>query len=101
MQDFNQEIQKLFLEMFLSDAEAFVRCQGIFESENFDQQLRDGAEFISKYVDEYKVMPELDIVNTSCGTTLKDASSIAMAIIAIAIIENNINLVFAILFLLL
>ena len=62
--------------MFLSDAEAFVRCQGIFESENFDQQLRDGAEFISKYVDEYKVMPELDIVNTSCGTTLKDASSI-------------------------
>jgi len=76
MQDFNQEIQKLFLEMFLSDAEAFVRCQGIFESENFDQQLRDGAEFISKYVDEYKVMPELDIVNTSCGTTLKDASSI-------------------------
>ena len=76
MQDFNQEIQKLFLEMFLSDAEAFVRCQGIFESENFDQQLRDGAEFISKYVDEYKVMPELDIVNTSCGTKLKDASSI-------------------------
>ena len=76
MQDFNQEIQKLFLEMFLSDSEAFVRCQGIFESENFDQQLRDGAEFISKYVDEYKVMPELDIVNTSCGTTLKDASSI-------------------------
>jgi len=76
MQDFNQEIQKLFLEMFLSDAEAFVRCQGIFESENFDQQLRDGAEFISKYVDEYKVMPELEIVNTSCGTKLKDASSI-------------------------
>ncbi len=76
MQDFNQDIQKLFLEMFLSDAEAFVRCQGIFESENFDQQLRDSAEFISKYVDEYKVMPELDIVNTSCGTKLKDASSI-------------------------
>ena len=76
MQDFNQEIQKLFLEMFISDAEAFVRCQGIFESENFDQQLRDGAEFISKYVDEYKVMPELEIVNTSCGTKLKDASSI-------------------------
>ena len=46
MQDFNQDIQKLFLEMFLSDAEAFVRCQGIFESENFDQQLKESAEFI-------------------------------------------------------
>jgi archaellum biogenesis ATPase FlaH len=76
MQDFNQDIQKLFLEMFLSDAEAFVRCQGIFESENFDQKLRDSAEFIKKYVDEYKVMPELDIVNSACQTNLKDASGV-------------------------
>ena len=76
MQDFNQDIQKLFLEMFLSDAEAFVRCQGIFESENFDQQLKESAEFIKHYVDEYKVMPELEIVNSSCGTKLKDASSV-------------------------
>src|SRR5210317_960586 len=76
MQDFNQDIQKLFLEMFLSDAEAFVRCQGIFESENFDQKLRESAEFIKKYVDEYKVMPELEIVNSACQTNLKDASSV-------------------------
>jgi archaellum biogenesis ATPase FlaH len=76
MQDFNQDIQKLFLEMFLADAEAFVRCQGIFESENFDQKLKEGAEFIKKYVDEYKVMPELDIVNSACGTQFKDASSV-------------------------
>ncbi len=76
MQDFNQDIQKLFLEMFLSDAEAFVRCQGIFESENFDQKLKEGAEFIKHYVDEYKVMPELEIVNSSCGTQFKDASSV-------------------------
>jgi archaellum biogenesis ATPase FlaH len=76
MQDFNQDIQKLFLEMFLSDTEAFVRCQGIFESENFDQKLKEGAEFIKHYVDEYKVMPELDIVNSSCGTQFKDASSV-------------------------
>jgi len=76
MQDFNTDIQKLFLEMFLADAEAFVRCQGIFESENFDQKLREGAEFIKKYVDEYKVMPELDIVNSACQTNLKDASAV-------------------------
>ena len=62
--------------MFLSDTEAFVRCQGIFESENFDQKLKEGAEFIKHYVDEYKVMPELDIVNSSCGTQFKDASSV-------------------------
>jgi len=76
MQDFNYNIQKLFLEMFLSDAETFVRCQSIFNSENFDQKLRETATFINKYVDEYKVMPERDIVNKSCDIDLADASNV-------------------------
>jgi archaellum biogenesis ATPase FlaH len=64
--DYNFNIQKLYLEMFLSDAETFSRCQNIFDHENFDQRLQDSAEFINKYVDEYKVMPEANIVNASC-----------------------------------
>ena len=51
--------------MFLSDAETFIRCQNIFDPLNFDQKLQDTAEFINKYVDEYKVMPEVNIVNAS------------------------------------
>ena len=39
--DYSYDIQKLYLEMFLSDAETFVRCQTIFEPENFDQKLRE------------------------------------------------------------
>jgi KaiC/GvpD/RAD55 family RecA-like ATPase len=58
-------MQKLYLEMFLSDAETFVRCQNIFDHENFDQRLQDAAEFVNKYVDEYKVMPEVAIVNAA------------------------------------
>jgi hypothetical protein len=58
-------MQKLYLEMFLSDAETFIRCQNIFEPLNFDQRLQDAATFINKYVDEYKVMPETNIVNVS------------------------------------
>lgn len=66
--NYDYDMQKLYLEMFLSDAETFVRCQNIFDPENFDQRLRDSAEFITKYVDEYKVMPETAIVNASCRT---------------------------------
>jgi len=58
-------MQKLYLEMFLSDAETFIRCQNIFDPLNFDQRLQTAAEFINKYVDEYKVMPETNIVNVS------------------------------------
>jgi archaellum biogenesis ATPase FlaH len=74
--NFNYDIQKLFLEMFLSNAESFVRCQNIFDSKNFDQKLQDTAEFITKYVDEYKVMPELEIVNKANNIQLGDASSV-------------------------
>jgi archaellum biogenesis ATPase FlaH len=58
-------MQKLYLEMFLSDAETFIRCQNIFNPLNFDQRLQTAAEFINKYVDEYKIMPETNIVNVS------------------------------------
>lgn len=64
--NYNYDMQKLYLEMFLSDAETFIRCQNIFNPENFDQRLQETAEFITKYVDEYKVMPEVTIVNTAC-----------------------------------
>lgn len=71
--NYNYDIQKLYLEMFLSDAETFIRCQNIFDPENFDQRLRAVAEFINKYVDEYKVMPEAVIVNASCDADLQPA----------------------------
>ena len=64
--NYGYDMQRLYLEMFLSDAETFVRCQNIFDPENFDQRLQGAAEFITKYVDQYKVMPETTIVNASC-----------------------------------
>lgn len=72
--DYNYDVQKLYLEMFLSDAETFTRCQNIFDPENFDQRLQKPAEFINKYVDEYKVIPEVSIVNASCSTALEPKS---------------------------
>ena len=68
--DYSYEVQKLYIEMFMSDAETFVRCQNIFEPENFDRKLQDVARFITEYVNEYKVMPEPQIVNASCNTDL-------------------------------
>jgi len=61
-------MQKLYLEMFLSDAETFIRCQNIFNPENFDKRYQDSAAFVTKYVDDYKVMPEVSIVNATCGS---------------------------------
>ena len=69
--NYTTEMQKLYLEMFLSDAETFVRCQNIFDPLNFDQRYQDTATFITKYVDDYKVMPEVSIINATCKMELQ------------------------------
>lgn len=72
--NYNLEMQRLYLEMFLGDAETFVRCQNIFNPENFDQRLREVASFITEYVDKYKIMPETIQVNSACNTNLTAVS---------------------------
>jgi KaiC/GvpD/RAD55 family RecA-like ATPase len=72
--NYNAEMQKLYLEMFLGDAETFVRCQNIFDPENFDKRYQDAAAFITKYVDDYKVMPEVSIVNAATSNQFESVT---------------------------
>jgi replicative DNA helicase len=70
IRDYGFEIQKLYLELMLADAEVFVRCQGIFDHTLFDRKLQDAAEFINVYSKEYSVLPDYDMVNASCRVDL-------------------------------
>src|SRR6056300_1133659 len=69
--NYDYEVQKVYLEMMLSDAETFVRCQGIFDHTLFDRKLQDAAQFINEYTKQYSVMPDYETVNASCRTDLK------------------------------
>lgn len=69
--NYSYDVQKIFMEMFLGDAVTFVRCQNIFDPENFDRKLQESAKFITEYVNQYKVMPEVAIVNAACGVDFK------------------------------
>ena len=71
MRDYNPEIQKLFLEMMLQDAETFVRVQNIFNYENFDRSLREAAKFIKEHGSEYKTLPTRDQITATTGIELK------------------------------
>ncbi len=68
--DYGYDIQKLYLEMMLSDAETFVRCQSIFDHSLFDRKLQDTAKFIDEYVEEHNVLPTTDIVNAATHSEL-------------------------------
>lgn len=63
--DYGFDIQKLYIEMMLSDAETFVRCQSIFDHDLFDRKLQDSAKFINDYVVEHNILPTYEMVNAS------------------------------------
>ena len=71
IKNYDSEVQKLYLELMLADAEVFVRCQGIFDHTLFDRKLQDAAEFINEYAKNYNVLPDYEMVNASCRTDLK------------------------------
>jgi len=58
MTDYNYDVQKLFLEMMMHDAQSFLRVQNIFNEENFDRDLRETAKFIYDHANEHKTLPD-------------------------------------------
>ena len=74
--DYSFDVQKLYIEMLLADAESFARAQNIFNPGSFDRKLQPIAKFVKDYMDEYKVMPEVDIVNAQHDIQLKTAKDL-------------------------
>ena len=69
--DYGYDIQKVYLEMMLTDAETFVRCQSVFDGNTFDRKLQPAANFINDYVVEHNAMPTFDMVNAATDSNLK------------------------------
>ena len=50
MAEYTFDVQKLYLEMLLADAESFARAQNIFNPASFDRKLQPVAKFIKDYM---------------------------------------------------
>ena len=70
--DYGYDIQKVYLEMMMTDAESFVRCQAVFDPKSFDRRLQTQAEFLNDYVSEHNALPTFDIINAATQGDLKD-----------------------------
>ena len=70
--DYGYDIQKVYLEMFMTDAASFVRCQGVFDPSTFDRRLQAPAEFIKNYVEEHNALPTFDMINAATDSNLRD-----------------------------
>jgi len=70
LKDYGLDVQRLFLEMMLQDAESYVRVQNIYNAENFDRSLRPAAEFIAQHSDEHKTLPAAEQIAAATGIRL-------------------------------
>lgn len=71
IKDYDVDVQKLYLECLMADGESFVRCQSIFDPTLFDRKLQPAAEFLADYVKNYNCLPDYNMVNSTCKTSLK------------------------------
>lgn len=69
--DYSPELQKLFLEMMLSDAGSYVRVANIYNPENFHGSIREAAKFIKSHSEEYKTLPTHEQIRAVTGVELK------------------------------
>jgi archaellum biogenesis ATPase FlaH len=76
MKDYSPDLQKLFLEMMLQDAQNFIRVQNIYNPENFDRSLRSAAEFFREHATDHKTLPTREQVKAACGVELREVPDV-------------------------
>ena len=71
LKDYGLDVQRLFLEMMLEDAQSYVRVQNIYNPLNFDKSLRPAAEFIKEHSDKHKTLPDRTQISATTGVKLQ------------------------------
>ena len=74
--EYTADLQKLFLEMMLHDAQNFVRVQNIYNVDNFDRSLHDTAVFIKEHSDDHGALPTHEQIRAVTGVELKPVPEI-------------------------
>ena len=69
--EYSVDLQKLFLEIMITDAQSFVRVQNIYNPQNFDRSLRECAKFLQSHTNEYKTLPTIDQIRAVTGVELR------------------------------
>lgn len=69
--EFSVDLQKLFLEFMIQDAQNYVRVQNIFNPLNFDKSLKKLATFIKEHGDKYSTVPDRAQIRAATGVELQ------------------------------
>lgn len=71
MNEYNKEIQILFLRMLLTDSQLYSRISNIINVDNFEKSLRPAIAFIKQYAEKYSSIPDTDKLSATTGVKIE------------------------------
>ena len=71
LKDYNEDLQRLFLEFCATDPELFVRVKNIVRKEYFSRKLANVVKFMMEHSEEYNALPTIEQIQATCGVELK------------------------------
>lgn len=66
-ESYDIEMQKVLVELLISDSDLFGMCNGIVKDKYFDPALKKGVAFIQKYFEEFRELPPTHIIKAETG----------------------------------
>ena len=70
LKEYNIEVQKVFLQMMVTNAELYTRVMNIMNAKNFDKSLQQVASFMVEHCQKYNTMPEPIQIKASTGVAI-------------------------------
>lgn len=70
--NYDSDVQELFLSMMLSEPELYVRCSNILKSSYFHKKLQPIVSFMQSYAEDYNGLPLPNIINAKFKTEIHE-----------------------------
>ena len=67
LKDYNNDVQKLFLRMMITNSELYTRVMNIMNPDNFDKSLKPIAQFIKEHSQKYNSIPDSTQIQATTG----------------------------------
>jgi KaiC/GvpD/RAD55 family RecA-like ATPase len=74
-EEFNPDIQKLFIQYLMSDPIAFSLCRNIISDEFFDARLSSTVKFLMEYAEAHRSVPSFQLVKAKTGISLEEVET--------------------------
>ena len=70
LKDYNNDVQKLFLRMMITNSELYTRVMNIMNPDNFDKSLKPIAQFIKEHSQKYNSIPDSTQIQATTGIAI-------------------------------